>query len=283
MIADWKYPASLLAAILLMGGSGGECLGAEDGIAAAETVGEDAAHATPPPSTAKLDGLLKNLEADDYETRMGAQSELVALASRHASIVAEALVGPYLVATDADLRARLRLTLWNAKRYEINTRPVGFVGIQMLDSFRQNDNQAINGGFQPAVQVVAVIEQTAAAKNDLRIGDLIVGVDGKEFANGESPSILFKEHIGSRTVGEPVELKVIRGALEMTVKLELGERPIELFGMAGEERDAIDTAFNAFLREAAQKRGLAVPGREPTPVVPNSNGTESPDENPFEP
>jgi membrane-associated protease RseP (regulator of RpoE activity) len=282
MNVDRNFLVPLFAAVLLTGGAARESLSAvEAEPSAAEGVEADA-ESTPPPSAAKLEGLVAVLGSEDYQTRMGAQSELLALASRHAAVVAEALVGPYLVAKDPDLRARLRLALWNAKRFEVNERPVGFVGIQMQDSFRQVGNQA-NAGFQRTVQVVRVIEGTAAAKNDLRIGDQIVGVDGKDFNNGESPSILFKEHISSRTVGEPVNLKIVRGPQELTVKVELGERPMDLLGLGGDERDLLDAAFGAFLRESALKRGLAVPGNRSGNSSPDAGEGGGPDVDPFAP
>ncbi len=282
MNADRNFLPSLLATALLTAAVARESLFAVDDLPPAGAATAGNTESDSPPSKAKLDELIGVLESEDYLTRMGAQSELLALASNHAAIVAEALVGPYLAAKDPDLRARLRLTLWNAKRYEVNERPVGFVGIQMQDSFRQIGNQA-NAGFQRTVQIVRVIPDTAAAKNDLRIGDQIVGVDGKDFNNGESPSILFKEHISSRTVGEPVDLKIIRGPQELTVKVELGERPMELLGLGGDERAVLDAAFSAFLRESAQKRGLPVPGVSPKESSPDGGDGSDQEPDPFAP
>ena len=274
MIADRKSLAPLLAATLLMGGAGIPRLwGAEEpSVVVAE------AGAIPLPSREKLDGLVTTLGADDYRTRMGAQSELMALATEHAAIVSEALVGAYLEAKDVDLRARLRLTLWNAKRNELQDRPIGFVGIQMLDSVRQGNDA--NGGLRRTVQVVRVIEGTAAEKNDLRIGDEIVGMDGKEFDRAESPSVAYQEHISSRTVGDTVDLKILRGPQELTVKVRLGERPpMDMLGLGSDEKDQLNSAFNAFIRDSAEKRGLAVPGSE-TPPVDRPDGV---DEAPLKP
>jgi len=281
MIADRNHLAPLIAAALLMGAAVAEPLGVAAEEARPALAAADPA-AVAPPSGERLHGLLGVLESDDYSTRMGAQAELLDLGTRHAATVGEALVGPYLTATDPDLRARLRLILWNAKRSEAIKRPVGFVGIQMQDSFRQLVRQGqANPGFQRTVQIVSVIEGTAAARSDLRLGDQILAIDGKGFDEGDSPSFLFKEQISARAVGDQVELKIARGAEELMVKVQLGERPTQLMGLADDERVRLDAAFNAFVREAATKRGLPVPGSA-VPDTLQEEGTD-PDEDPFAP
>ncbi len=283
MIAARTLLTPLLATVLFSWNGGGTVAFGEEGEVptAAPGAETETASATPPPSAAKLQGLTESLGSEDYRTRLGAQTDLLKLADDHAETVAEALVGPYLTATDADLRARLRLTLWNAKLSAINERPIGFVGIQMQDAFQQFGNQLPNA-IQRTVLVTSVIPNTAAKRHGLRVGDQIVAVDGKAFDAG-SPSLLFKQEISARTVGEPVELKILRGPDELTVKLDLGQRPKELMDYGSDERERLELAFGAFLREAAEKRGLPLPSTEEPEPSGRSGAGEGFEVNPFEP
>jgi putative serine protease PepD len=72
-----------------------------------------------------------------------------------------------------------------------------------------------------AARLVNVVEGSPAARAGLRIGDVVVEVDGEAIATGDD----LRQAIDAKKPGDELELKVRRGSDERDVTVELGTRP----------------------------------------------------------
>ena len=212
------------------------------------------------PSAEEIAGLVKELGRESYLERQKAQKKLLDLGKYHPRPIMEQIAPLYYGATDADLRYRLRMTLWNLTRYDLNERPIGFVGIQMRTASVTDKN----GRWRQAVRVQMVLEGTAAERNGVQPGDYILKVDDVDLSGAGIPSLTFQEYIVSHTIGDEVNLEMIRNGKPMTMKLKLGEWNEEKYGISSHVLDRLQVSFNTFMREQAQKLGLTPEAKENT-------------------
>ncbi|HEY3345562.1 MAG TPA: trypsin-like peptidase domain-containing protein [Anaerolineaceae bacterium] len=68
--------------------------------------------------------------------------------------------------------------------------------------------------------LVGIEQDSAAARDGLMVGDIIVGVAGQTVENHDD----LLSHLGTDTVGKPVAMEVVRGGDVRTVNLTVGER-----------------------------------------------------------
>lgn len=228
----------------------------------------------PPPSKEIIATNLTKLASDDYPTRLAGKSELLKFGIDHPDTILNALADPYFAASDIDLRTQLRMLIWNTIRFDLNDRPIGFVGIQMSDS----SIFEAQGKVRRTVQVLQVIEDTAAAKFGLRFGDHIVEVNKMTFDNGGRPSEKFQQYIQQLTVGDPVKLKINRAGKDLEIDIDLGERPLNLAGTANPEIMRLTARFDQYIEDESRKRGLLK--EEP---LQNNGAAPSPADDPFLP
>ncbi len=96
----------------------------------------------------------------------------------------------------------------------------GYLGIQCRDV----------SGIQGGVQIVAFASdasgQSPARAAGLQIGDVIVAVDGHAVASGDE----LASAVMTKTPGTQVTLQIIRGSTQSTVRVTLGERPLQAQG-----------------------------------------------------
>ena len=207
--------------------------------------------ATPKPTKAQIASLVTELGNDEYATRLKAKSALLDFGIGHPEHVLENLADPYFITTDAEVHLQLRMIIWNILRFDLNERPVGFVGIQMHDAtiFKEQ------GKVVRTVEVMDVIQGTAADKNGIRFGDHIVEFNGKPFTAG-FPSQEFQKAILLLSVGDKVKLLINRDGKDIELEFSLGERPLNLIGTNDPEKERLKTKFDNFILEEGRKRGL---------------------------
>ncbi len=130
--------------------------------------------------------------------------------------------------------------------------PSPFLGIQLRTTGLPRTRE---GGL--GVQVLGVIEGTAAAAAGLQVGDIIIGVDGQGFKEPEPPNGALQSVIGQRQVGDRVVLSLVRGGRRMEVPVVLGARPITAWRTTGdiEQIRAAVSAFNEFWRKEFDPNG----------------------------
>ena len=107
----------------------------------------------------------------------------------------------------------------------------GFLGVSLVES-REVDRDALPGGFRGAgVVVSSVTENQAAARAGLRIGDVIVAVNGER-----TPEVaVLRARIASRAAGETVIMRVVRSdedgrADEIDLPVVLGAAVVDARG-----------------------------------------------------
>jgi len=100
----------------------------------------------------------------------------------------------------------------------------GYIGITM-----QNEIADVPGQGRPCsvIRVTQVVADSAAQKADLRINDLIAGLDGKYWHDGLATTP-FAEIIRQKKPKSKVALKVLREGELIDLEVILGKRPPSL-------------------------------------------------------
>ncbi|KAB2881386.1 Do family serine endopeptidase [bacterium] len=98
----------------------------------------------------------------------------------------------------------------------------GFVGVSMQDVDEQMA-KALGLKSAKGAVIAQIVEGSPADKAQLKQGDVIVKVDGKEVAN----SVEIRKQIIPKQPGTDVDLTLIRDGKEITIKVTLAEAPGE--------------------------------------------------------
>lgn len=99
----------------------------------------------------------------------------------------------------------------------------GYLGMVMGGEVDQTMAKALGLDNVRGVIVSRVEEDSPAEKAGLQEQDVIIGLNGKEIRNWDS----FRTAIASKKPGDVIELEVMRDQKEITLEVELGERPEE--------------------------------------------------------
>ena len=84
----------------------------------------------------------------------------------------------------------------------------------------------------PGVRVVSLPYRSPAEDAGVRLDDLIVGMDGRDFDDSSDLGITFRESIAEREVRSRVVLRVVRaGEMPIDIPVEIGERPAGIGGI----------------------------------------------------
>ncbi len=98
----------------------------------------------------------------------------------------------------------------------------GWLGVYIQDV---NEDLAANFGYDgdKGVLIADIMEDSPAEKSDVKIGDIIIGVDGKKVDNVYE----LRRVIASSKPGSTVNLKLVRKGETKTVKFTIGEMPVK--------------------------------------------------------
>lgn len=155
--------------------------------------------------------LLNKLDADEFAIRSKAQEDLMAWARAAKGGELKELKQALEKTDSPEVKMRLSDVLENST-FMARPNTKGFVGISM--------NPQLGG-----VGILVVQPGTPAEKADLRVGDSIIEVDGKDMtamkANPDMAMDFFSAYVKSKNAGEKLELKINRNGkiLEKTLKL----------------------------------------------------------------
>ena len=157
--------------------------------------------------------LLEKLDADEFSTRSQAQEDLMKWARQAKGGELKELKQAYEQTDSPEVKMRLSDVLDNSTFMALpNTR--GFVGITM--------NPQLGG-----VGILMVQPDTPAQKVDLREGDSIIEVDGKDMtgmkANPDMAMDFFSDYVKSKNAGQKLELKINRNGRIIEKTLKLGD------------------------------------------------------------
>lgn len=110
----------------------------------------------------------------------------------------------------------------------------GFLGIQQQRVPQTNDDdpRILEGHY--GVAIGKIIENTAAQDHDVRVGDVIIALDGEplKLVDGNLNQS-FGESLRTRGPGTLVLLTILRGEEQIEMEIPLGRRPIHLYARQG--------------------------------------------------
>ena len=130
--------------------------------------------------------------------------------------------------SDAEVRIRAVKTLEKlvGRIYEANGE--GYIGIRM------NDKAVVLPGEEkriPAVLIIEVVPDSAAARAGMRPGDCITRIAGEGFSSLPQNQLAtsgLRQRIQQMKPGTTIEIEILRGAQLSTLSVTLGRRPAAL-------------------------------------------------------
>ncbi|MFC1705357.1 PDZ domain-containing protein, partial [Planctomycetota bacterium] len=126
--------------------------------------------------------------------------------------------------------------------------------------------KALDLADRKGFRVTQVFSGTEAARAGLRAGDAITALDGDELdASRPQDSEDLRRRVEDRTVGEEVELSVVRAGKEITVTVVLEESPVSAFELEKADQEDLELTVRnvAFMdrvkhKWTAEQRGVIV-------------------------
>lgn len=195
---------------------------------------------------------LVRLKDERFRTREDAQRELLDWSRDRRDGAMSELLRQSRAASDPEVRARCLAVLRDLVAEEYQREGEGYIGVQMLNEFAH-----VPGEARPraAIRVAEVLADTAAAAAGLKVGDLIVGLNGKVWH--EVPlAIPFGEKVREFKPGDTITLQLLRDGKVVDQTLKLGRRPafadLPFPGLTEEDKQAAEKAA----REAHFRRWL---------------------------
>lgn len=195
---------------------------------------------------------LTRLKDERFRTREDAQRELLEWSRGRQDAAMTELLRQSRAASDPEVRARCLAVLRDLVAEEYQRDGEGYIGVQMLNEFAN-----VPGEARPraAIRVAEVLADTAAAAAGLKVGDLIVGLNGKVWHQGPL-AIPFGEKVREFKPGDTITLQLFRDGKVMDLALKLGRRPafadLPFPGLTEEDKQAAEKAA----REAHFRRWL---------------------------
>jgi len=127
----------------------------------------------------------------------------------------------------------------NAKKYltvvKVGIQELEDPGLETKKAYMEASTQVITRDMaeklgipeRKGVRITSIYEGGNAQKSGLRVGDLIVGIDGEKIAASNPQDIeVFPAMLRQRKIGTSVELAIIRDGKESKVKVELVRAPM---------------------------------------------------------
>ncbi|MEM6911802.1 MAG: PDZ domain-containing protein [Verrucomicrobiota bacterium] len=160
-----------------------------------------------------LEELIEVLRSENFSDRKEAIKLLGAQLTEEGEAVADRLLDAYVRFDDPELHFQIRNLLfrWRIHEEGAGIRP-GFVGISMMRSIVRLPA----GERLGAIIVAQVLPETGAARAGLKVGDVILSINGQTFPP-QDPGTFFLEEIGGRLVETSVKLDLVspQGVLDL--------------------------------------------------------------------
>ena len=184
-----------------------------------------------------------------FRVREKASAALKVVAATNHTAVLEACIAGYASTDDVEILARLDEIMLPVVERKIYNRPKGFLGLRL-----ESSAAVLNGKAVPAIEAAMIVEGQAAEKAGVKMGDLILAMDGKAVTeDGTSPFIAV---IQEMEPGTTVRLEILRGENRVTIPVVLSERPPETFFVVP-EREPIEDFFDNWKTKAVEARKAA--------------------------
>lgn len=167
-----------------------------------------------------------SLDSEDYKTRERASSELIRLGHKQLDPVRELCLEHYLTTRDPEIRQRCKAILM-----ELLKESFGFIGIK----HEQQDIFDIDGRLRRGVEVRVVLAGKPAEKAGLRVGDVILTLDGQELDPAAAAED-FGRRIRLMGPGHQTALEVERAGERLEILLTTGAATEEVVDRDPEAR-----------------------------------------------
>lgn len=186
-----------------------------------------------------------------FRIREKASAALKAAATTNYSAVLEACIAGYAATDDVEILSRLDEIMLPVVERKLYNRPKGFLGLRLEASAA-----VLNGKAVPAIEAAMIVEGQAAEKAGVKMGDLILAMDGKAVTeDGTSPFIAM---IQEMEPGTTVRLDLLRGENRVTIPVVLSERPPDTFFVVP-EREPIEDFYDHWKNKAVEAHKAARP------------------------
>lgn len=173
-----------------------------------------------------LDELVVGLADESFAVRQRSTAELVKQGHGDAEVVQALCLEHFLKDPDPEVRIRCGKVL-----RELLAESVGFIGIRHQTRAYFDEE----GEMRQGVEVVEVLPGEAADKSGLKVGDIIVRVDGRQLG-GESAAGDFSRSIRLLGAGKQVAIQIEREGELREIALVTGAAPEELLTVDPEAR-----------------------------------------------
>lgn len=200
-----------------------------------------------------------NLRSHKFQDRESAQAELLAWARMQPEPAMDELFRQSRIADDPEVRERCLNILRELVIDDYAKEGEGYIGIAMRPEIGN-----VPGDPNPrgVIRVTLVQPDTPAQKADIRMNDLIVGLDQDVWREVDA-SLVFREKIRMLKPNTKVELKILRDGVVTAVVVSLARRPLmadQLFfngqnlDMEASERVAKEAYFRLWLSQRKLKK-----------------------------
>ncbi|MFG0314191.1 MAG: PDZ domain-containing protein [Phycisphaerales bacterium] len=188
-----------------------------------------------------INGIVKYAEVDGKEIdhdRIKLEDDVVVFLSENGKVLTEFKV-PGIAQWSKGEKATLSWTTksptvpdapkpTNIRVANLASQPKVMLGINLTEPSDAVRKQLKLGDDQQAIFVEKVIDGLPAKKAGLEAYDVIVSIDGSEYANGE----LLRKVLREKSPGDPLKLVVLRGGDTVKIKAELAPYSAEKLGVA---------------------------------------------------
>lgn len=187
---------------------------------------------------ADLQAIFEQLDSDSGKERVAASQDLEKGLRENFTVWREPALRLFreLGPEDIEQRLRMREALQSVAVWFHHERPDrGFVGVT-LGRVTVIDGK---GKRIPAIQVLSVVDKSAASEHGVERGDLLIGIDGigiPERTNVKE----FITYIQTKTAGEEVRLDFIRDEKLDRLEFPIGERPQGVESVAFPRTERVD-------------------------------------------
>ncbi|MCB1131025.1 MAG: PDZ domain-containing protein [Verrucomicrobiae bacterium] len=202
--------------------------------------------------------ILAGLASDRFRDRESSEAELLAWARQRPDKSASSLLEAVQENPEPEVRERCLAVLKELVDDEYLRDGRGYIGILM-----RNEAMLVPGDerLRRVIRIIQVVQDSAAEKAGLRVGDVIAGTSDMKWYDGEA-SEQFGKAIQAMKPRTKVELKLLRDNKPMDVVVVLGRRPPEadaafMNGNPNAAMEAAERAREAFFEEWLKRHKAA--------------------------
>jgi membrane-associated protease RseP (regulator of RpoE activity) len=200
------------------------------------------------------ESLFERLGSEEFVVREGAQAELSAWASKNPQLATPIFLRLFQEDDDPEVRKRALKILKELGNIDYLSEGQGYLGILMQE---EPLNAAQGGEVRFGIRVLNVGNGSPAEQAGLKMGDLILSLDGIIWKEGDA-STKFRNAVAAMKPLADVTLMVQRGQADpISINVKLGKRPTPDLQAGGDlgllEQEAKEQHFQQWLKKQQDK------------------------------